>query len=119
MANEAKKLSGRAKELQEGLAAMLEDASKVVVGQQEMLESLVLGLLTGGHVLLEGMPGLAKTLAVKTMAARLSATFSRIQFTPDLLPADLVGTRIYNIKSGEFTVSKGPLFANLILTDEI
>ncbi len=114
-----KKLSGRARELHEALARVSEDAQKVLVGQQEMFESLLLGLLTGGHVLLEGLPGLAKTLAVKTLAQRLSASFSRIQFTPDLLPADLVGTRIYNAKTGDFSVSKGPLFANLILADEV
>jgi MoxR-like ATPase len=119
MASETKKLSGKSKEAQEALQALLEDAGKIVVGQQEMMESLVLGLLTGGHVLLEGLPGLAKTLAVKTLASRLNASFSRIQFTPDLLPADLVGTRIYNVKSGDFSVSKGPLFANIVLADEI
>ncbi len=119
MAQENKKLTGKAKELQESLQALVEDSSKVVVGQVEMLESLVLGLLTGGHVLLEGLPGLAKTLAVKTVSTRLAANFSRIQFTPDLLPSDLVGTRIYSAKTGEFSVSKGPLFANIVLADEV
>jgi MoxR-like ATPase len=119
MASENKKLSGKGKEIQEAFIALLEDASKIVVGQTEMMESLCLGLLTGGHVLLEGMPGLAKTLAVKTLSGRLNATFRRIQFTPDLLPADLVGTRIYNAKSGDFSVSKGPLFANIVLADEV
>jgi MoxR-like ATPase len=119
MAAESKKLSGKGKEVQEAFTALLEDAQKVIVGQQEMMESLCLGLLTGGHVLLEGLPGLAKTLAVRTLAVRLSATFSRIQFTPDLLPADLVGTRIYNVKTGDFSVSKGPLFANIVLADEV
>jgi MoxR-like ATPase len=80
---------------------------------------MAMGLLTGGHVLLEGLPGLAKTLTVKTFAQRLAAKFSRIQFTPDLLPADLVGTRIYNQKTGNFSVEKGPLFANIVLADEI
>ncbi|MES2201463.1 MAG: AAA family ATPase [candidate division FCPU426 bacterium] len=119
MASESKKLSPKGKEIQESLHALLADAGNVVVGQSEMLESLLLGLLTGGHVLLEGLPGLAKTLAVKTVALRLNASFSRIQFTPDLLPADLVGTRIYNVKTGDFSVSKGPLFANIVLADEI
>jgi MoxR-like ATPase len=119
MASENKKLSGKGKEIQEAFAGLLEDASSIVVGQTEMMESLCLGLLTGGHVLLEGMPGLAKTLAVKTLSHRLNASFSRIQFTPDLLPADLVGTRIYNAKTGDFSVSKGPLFANIVLADEV
>ena len=119
MASESKKLSSKAKEIQESMKALVEDAGRIVVGQTDMLESLALGTLTGGHVLLEGLPGVAKTLAVKTLATRLSASFSRIQFTPDLLPADLVGTRIYNAKTGEFSVSKGPLFANIILADEI
>jgi len=80
---------------------------------------LLLGLLTGGHLLLEGVPGLAKTLAVSTLAKCLHLTFHRIQFTPDLLPADVVGTQIYNPRSGEFSVKKGPIFANLVLADEI
>lgn len=119
MASENRKLSAKGKEIQEAFEALLKDAGQIVVGQTEMMESLCLGLLTGGHVLLEGMPGLAKTLAVKTLATRLSASFRRIQFTPDLLPADLVGTRIYNAKSGDFSVSKGPLFANIVLADEV
>ncbi len=119
MAKEEKKLSGKAKELRDAFAAARADVSKVVVGQAEMLDSLALGLLTGGHVLLEGLPGLAKTMAVKAFAARVGASFSRMQFTPDLLPADLVGTRIYNPRTGEFSVTKGPLFANLVLADEI
>jgi MoxR-like ATPase len=114
-----RKLSAKGKEARESFQQVLDEMGKVLVGQEEMAQSLVLGLLTGGHVLLEGLPGLAKTLAVKTFAATLNARFSRIQFTPDLLPADLVGTRIYNAKSGEFSVSKGPLFANLVLADEI
>jgi MoxR-like ATPase len=114
-----KKLSSKGKEAREAFQQVLAEMGKVVVGQEEMTQSLVLGLLTGGHVLLEGLPGLAKTLAVKTFAATLSAKFNRIQFTPDLLPADLVGTRIYNAKTGEFSVSKGPLFAHLVLADEI
>ena len=116
---EAKKLSGRAKELREAYSALLEGVGTIVVGQGEMVQSLALGTLTGGHVLLEGLPGLAKTLAIKAFAARLAASFSRIQFTPDLLPADLVGTRIYNVKTGDFTISKGPIFANIVLADEI
>src|SRR5437870_3981875 len=84
-----------------------------------MLDRLLLGLLTGGHILLEGVPGLAKTLAVRTLARGLRLTFRRIQFTPDLLPADVVGTQIYNPRTGEFTVKKGPIFAHLVLADEI
>ena len=92
---------------------------KVIVGQEYMIERLLVGLLANGHVLLEGAPGLAKTLAVTTLAQTLTAEFRRIQFTPDLLPADLVGTLIYEPKSGDFRVRKGPIFANLVLADEI
>ncbi len=99
--------------------ALLQQAGLVVVGQKTMIERLMIGLVTGGHVLLEGVPGLAKTLTVKTLAECLHLSFKRIQFTPDLLPADLVGTQIYQPQSGAFTVKKGPLFANLILADEI
>jgi MoxR-like ATPase len=99
--------------------ALMQQAGLVVVGQKMMIERLMIGLVTGGHVLLEGVPGLAKTLTVKTLAECLQLSFKRIQFTPDLLPADLVGTQIYQPQSGAFTVKKGPLFANLILADEI
>lgn len=96
-----------------------DEAAKVIVGQKYMLERLMLGLLTKGHVLLEGLPGLAKTLAIKTLSTAIDAKFSRIQFTPDLLPADIIGTMIYNPASNDFTVRKGPVFANFILADEI
>ena len=96
-----------------------EATSKVIVGQQHMIERLMLGLLSKGHVLLEGLPGLAKTLAIKTLAKAVAADFSRLQFTPDLLPADIIGTMIYNPSQNEFTVRKGPVFANFILADEI
>jgi MoxR-like ATPase len=119
MATEKKELSGKAKDLRDAYAELLADLSTIVVGQKEMLDSLALSTLTGGHLLIEGLPGLAKTLAVRSFAQRLAAVFSRIQFTPDLLPADLVGTRIYNAKSSEFTVAKGPLFANIVLADEV
>lgn len=92
---------------------------KVIVGQKQMIERLLIGLLSNGHILLEGVPGLAKTLAIKSLANIIDARFSRIQFTPDLLPADLIGTMIYNQKKEEFLVRKGPLFANFILADEI
>ncbi len=95
------------------------EMDKVIVGQKYMLERLLIGLLSNGHVLLEGVPGLAKTLAINTLSKCIHAQFSRIQFTPDLLPADLVGTMIYNQKKEEFTIKKGPVFANLVLADEI
>jgi MoxR-like ATPase len=101
------------------VADLLTELGRVIVGQRAMLERLVIGLLADGHVLLEGVPGLAKTLAVRTLAATMSARFHRIQFTPDLLPADLIGTMIYNQRSGDFTVQRGPIFTNLLLADEI
>jgi MoxR-like ATPase len=99
--------------------ALLTEAGKVIVGQKQMLERVLIGLLCNGHVLLEGVPGLAKTLTVKTLADTLDVKFSRIQFTPDLLPADLIGTVIYNQATASFAVRKGPIFANVILADEI
>ena len=98
---------------------LMAEAGNVIVGQQYMLERLLIGLLANGHVLLEGVPGLAKTLAVKTLASTVKAGFQRIQFTPDLLPADLTGTMIYNASSGEFTAKQGPIFTNIVLADEI
>jgi MoxR-like ATPase len=98
---------------------MNDELGKVIVGQQQMLERLMIGLLSNGHVLLEGVPGLAKTLAIKSLAQAVNAQFSRIQFTPDLLPADVVGTMIYNQAKNEFYVRKGPIFSNFILADEI
>jgi MoxR-like ATPase len=95
------------------------EVGKVIVGQSYMVERILIGLLTGGHVLLEGVPGLAKTLTVRTLCQAISAKFARIQFTPDLLPADLIGTVIYNQQKGEFTSKLGPVFANLVLADEI
>jgi len=95
------------------------EMNKVIVGQKHLVESLMIGLLGNGHILLEGVPGLAKTLAIKSLAAMIDAKFSRIQFTPDLLPADLIGTMIYSQKKEEFLVKKGPVFANFILADEI
>lgn len=95
------------------------EMNKVIVGQRHMTERLLIGLLANGHILLEGVPGLAKTLAIKSLASAVDANFSRIQFTPDLLPADLIGTLIYSLKSEEFVVRKGPVFANFVLADEI
>ncbi|AKT43531.1 AAA family ATPase [Chondromyces crocatus] len=98
---------------------LINEVGKVIVGQTYMIERILIGLLTGGHVLLEGVPGLAKTLTVRTLCDAIEAKFSRIQFTPDLLPADLVGTVIYNHQKGDFTSKLGPIFANLVLADEI
>jgi MoxR-like ATPase len=106
----------RASELADRILA---ETGKVLFGQRYMMERLLVGLFADGHVLLEGVPGLAKTLAVKTLAATMQAKFQRIQFTPDLLPADLVGTLVYNQRDGQFTTRKGPLFANFVLADEI
>src|SRR6476659_8072305 len=108
--------------VQEGgafLRPLFNEIGKVIVGQNYLIERLTIGLLANGHVLLEGVPGLAKTLAVKTLANCLNVKFSRLQFTPDLLPADLIGTQIYNPQSGNFTTRRGPLFANVVLADEI
>lgn len=98
---------------------LLNEISNVLVGQKYVLERMLIGLLSDGHILLEGLPGLAKTLAVKSLASAIRAEYKRIQFTPDLLPADIIGTLIYNPQNGEFTVKKGPVFANIILADEI
>jgi MoxR-like ATPase len=98
---------------------LINEIGKVIVGQKAMVERLVIGLLGNGHILLEGVPGLAKTLAIKTLASAMKAKFQRIQFTPDLLPADLIGTQIYNQKDGNFLIRKGPIFSNFILADEI
>jgi MoxR-like ATPase len=101
------------------LTPLYREMERVVVGQRTLVDRLLVGLMTGGHILLEGVPGLAKTLAVRTLARGLRLNFQRIQFTPDLLPADIVGTQIYNPRSGEFTVRRGPVFANIVLADEI
>jgi len=95
------------------------EMNKVIVGQKHMIERLLIGLLGQGHILLEGVPGLAKTLAINTLSKAIDASFSRIQFTPDLLPADVIGTLIYNIKENDFSIKKGPIFANFVLADEI
>src|SRR6195256_4844120 len=106
-------------ELGRWIPPLREQVSHVVIGQKYLVDRLLLGLLANGHILLEGVPGLAKTLTVKTMAAAIQTGFQRLQFTPDLLPADLVGTLIYNPRTGEFTTKLGPIFSNLILADEI
>jgi MoxR-like ATPase len=112
-------LQGRIEEQSEFVRALQAEIGRVVVGQKGMVDGLLISLLTGGHVLLEGVPGLAKTLSVSTLARSLSMSFQRIQFTPDLLPADLVGTLIYDQRNAEFVTRKGPVFANIILADEI
>src|SRR5271165_6973493 len=106
-------------ERRDSLAPLYRELEKVIVGQRTLIERLLIGLMTGGHILLEGVPGLAKTLAVRTLAMGLRLSFHRIQFTPDLLPADVIGTQIYNPRSGDFSIKKGPIFANLVLADEI
>src|SRR5512139_949440 len=98
---------------------LVSEVHRVIVGQRYMVERLLIGLLTRGHILLEGVPGLAKTLAVKTLSAAIDTRFQRIQFTPDLLPADLIGTMIFNPKDGTFSPRKGPIFSNILLADEI
>ncbi|MFV0173242.1 MoxR family ATPase [Empedobacter falsenii] len=103
----------------ESIARLISEINKTIIGQEKMIESLLIGLLGNGHVLLEGVPGLAKTLAIKTLSEAVDGSFSRIQFTPDLLPADVVGTLIYNVKENDFRIKKGPIFANFVLADEI
>jgi len=112
-------LTAQVKEASAWIKPLQDEIARVVVGQKYLVDGLIVGMLTNGHILLEGVPGLAKTLTVKTLASAINTGFQRIQFTPDLLPADLVGTLIYNPRTGEFTTKQGPLFSNLILADEI
>lgn len=119
MTLDVQELNRTVRDRRAALDPLYTEIERVIVGQRAMLDRLLIGLLTGGHILLEGVPGLAKTLAVRTLARGLRLTFSRIQFTPDLLPADVIGTQIYNPRSGEFSIKKGPVFANLVLADEI
>jgi MoxR-like ATPase len=112
-------INHKVKEESGPVQGLLEEIRRVIVGQRYMLDRLVIGLLTRGHILLEGVPGLAKTLAVKTLAAAIDTRFQRIQFTPDLLPADLIGTMIFNPKEGSFHPKQGPIFTNILLADEI
>ena len=118
-AQDVQETTERVAQASEPITRLVDAVGTVVVGQRAMVEGLVLGLLTNGHVLLEGVPGLAKTLTVSTLASAIRADFSRLQFTPDLLPADLVGTLVYNPQTGAFTPRKGPVFANIVLADEI
>jgi MoxR-like ATPase len=112
-------ITDRVKEHSQWITAIQQEIGRVVVGQKYLVDGLLVGLLTNGHVLLEGVPGLAKTLAVKTLSSAIKTGFRRIQFTPDLLPADLIGTLVYNPREGVFTTKQGPMFSNLILADEI
>ena len=119
MTQSIEEITQQVKQAGEFIPLLKKEIEKTIVGQSYLTERLILGLLTGEHILLEGVPGLAKTKSVNTLAKTINAQFKRIQFTPDLLPADLIGTQIYQPKSGEFTIKKGPLFANIILADEI
>jgi len=119
MESDVKKITERVKQESDFVNTLMYEVGKVIVGQKYLIERLLIGILSNGHVLLEGVPGLAKTMSVMTLAKSLQAGFQRIQFTPDLLPADLIGTLIYNPKSGDFTVRKGPIFTNIVLADEI
>ncbi len=119
MSEDIQMITQRVKEQSKFVQTLASEISKVIVGQKYMVERLLVGLLSNGHILLEGVPGLAKTTAVRVLSECIDTKFQRIQFTPDLLPADLLGTQIYNPKDGQFRVKKGPIFANLILADEI
>ncbi len=114
-----KELNDRIQQESQFVDMLTLEINKVIVGQKHLVENLMIGLLSGGHILLEGVPGLAKTLAINTLAQAVDAKFSRIQFTPDLLPADVIGTLIYSQKNEEFTIRRGPVFANFVLADEI
>lgn len=114
-----KEVNEKVREANRDLETLIREIGKVIVGQQHLVERLLVGLLADGHILIEGVPGLAKTLSVRTLAQALRTKFQRIQFTPDLLPADLIGTLVYSPKDGSFTTKKGPIFANIILADEI
>ncbi len=119
MAADVKQIGNLVQEKSEFVRALFGEMDKVIVGQRYMLERMLIGLLANGHILLEGVPGLAKTMAVTVLSRAINADFRRIQFTPDLLPADLIGTQIYRQADGEFYTRKGPIFANIILADEI
>jgi len=119
MSNGIEAINEKVKKESVFIQALIQEIEKVIVGQKYLIERLLVGLLANGHILIEGVPGLAKTLSVKVLAQAIKTKFHRLQFTPDLLPADLIGTLIYNPKDGNFTTKKGPLFANIILADEI
>jgi MoxR-like ATPase len=119
MESDVKQITEKVKRESDFANTLMFEMGKVIVGQKYLIERLLIGILSNGHVLLEGVPGLAKTLSITTLAKAMQAGFQRIQFTPDLLPADLIGTLIYNPKTGDFTVRKGPIFTNIVLADEI
>lgn len=119
MDQEIKRLNEEAGDFSKSINKAADEIKKIIVGQEDVIDRMMLSLIADGHVLLEGVPGLAKTMMIKALADTLSAKFHRIQFTPDLLPADIIGTKIYNQKDGSFTTKKGPIFANFILADEI
>lgn len=119
MVHDVQAISDRVKKESAFIQAIMQEMDKVIVGQRYLIERLLVGLLANGHILIEGVPGLAKTMSVKVLAQSIDTKFQRLQFTPDLLPADLIGTLIYNPKDGNFTTKKGPIFANIILADEI
>ena len=112
-------LTEKSKEFSQAILAVVDEVENVIVGQEKIIQKLVMALIADGHVLLEGVPGLAKTRMVSTLSDTIDANFCRIQFTPDLLPADIIGTKIYDNKKDSFVTEKGPIFSNLILTDEI
>ncbi|WP_379964521.1 AAA family ATPase [Epilithonimonas sp. UC225_85] len=118
-AEDIRQLTEKVKEQNYFFSILKQEINRAIIGQEYMIDRLLIGLLGNGHVLLEGVPGLAKTLAIKTLAEAVDGKFSRIQFTPDLLPADVVGTMIYNVKDNDFSIKKGPVFANFVLADEI
>ncbi|MCF6158220.1 MAG: MoxR family ATPase [wastewater metagenome] len=119
MESDVKEITERVKQESDLINTLMYEVGKVIVGQKYLVERLLIGILSNGHILLEGVPGLAKTMSIMTLAKVMHASFQRIQFTPDLLPADLLGTLIYNPKSGDFAVKKGPIFTNVVLADEI
>ncbi len=118
-AEDIRQLTEKVREQNYFFALLKQEINKTIIGQEYMINRLLIGLLGNGHILLEGVPGLAKTLAIKTLAEAVHGDFSRIQFTPDLLPADVVGTQIYNVKDNDFSIKRGPIFANFVLADEI
>ncbi|MEZ7889174.1 MAG: AAA family ATPase, partial [Cloacibacterium sp.] len=118
-AEDIKQLTEKVKEQNVYFSHLKKEINRAIIGQEYMVDRLLIGLLGNGHVLLEGVPGLAKTLAIKTLSEAVHGAFSRIQFTPDLLPADVIGTQIYNVKENDFSIKKGPVFANFVLADEI
>ncbi|MDR1528593.1 MAG: AAA family ATPase [Puniceicoccales bacterium] len=119
MANGTGDINTVVRESSAWISILRNEIGRLIVGQRYMIDRMIVGLLTGGHILLEGVPGLGKTLAIKSLAAAIQGSFQRVQFTPDMLPADIIGTQIYNQKTGEFYTRKGPIFANLVLADEI